>query len=81
MGLTWTTSELTQIASGGVISRGSALGSAVGGGADVAFPLLPGELILGLRYLHLGAGRLSNGDVLVGNLGGVLVDIGFRLGL
>jgi len=65
--------------SGGVLSKATTSGVAAGGGADVAYEHEPGELVLGARYLVVSLGRLSNGDQLVGNAGGLLFDLGFRL--
>jgi len=81
VGGTWTIGEIIDMTNSGGVSRGSAVGVATGGGADVAFPLRPGELIFGARYLWLTARRLSNGDALGGNLGGLLLDVGFRIRL
>jgi len=81
VGATWTIGEIMDMTNSGGVSRGSAAGTAAGGGADVAFPLRPGELIFGARYLWLTASRLSNGDALGGNLGGLLLDVGFRIRL
>jgi len=80
-GVTWTIGEITDMTNAGGVSRGSAPGTAAGGGADVAFPLRPGELVFGARYLWLTARRLSNGDAVGGNLGGLLLDVGFRIRL
>jgi hypothetical protein len=63
-----------------VRSSGAATGLVLGAGADVAFPLRPGEVVFGLRYMAMKAARFSNGDKLTGDLGGILVDFGFRLG-
>jgi hypothetical protein len=81
VGVTWVSSELSDQMNGQVVSRGSAAGAAGGGGGDLAFPLRPGELIVGARYVLLAARRLSNGDALGGNLGGLIFDVGFRLRL
>lgn len=80
-GATWATSEITNQYDGSVFSRASTTGLAAGGGTEASLSLPPGELILGLRYLWLGVARLSNGDALPGNLGGLLVDVGYRLRL
>jgi hypothetical protein len=80
-GATWATSEITNQDDGSIFSRGATKGLAAGGGPEVALALPPGELILGLRYLWLGAARLTNGDALPGNLGGLLIDVGYRLRL
>ncbi|HEY8927067.1 MAG TPA: hypothetical protein VIU64_21940 [Polyangia bacterium] len=80
-GATWTIGEIMDMTNSGGLSRGSAVGAAVGSGVDVAFPLRPGELVFGARYFWLTASRLSNGDALGGNLGGLLLDVGFRVRL
>jgi hypothetical protein len=52
---------------------------ALEGGADVAFPLAPGELIVGLHYLWVEIGRTSHGDQITGNSAGLIGDVGFRM--
>ena len=81
IGVTWLASSTTDLSSGMTISTGSAWGLALGLGGDVALPLRPGEFVIGLRYLDLSVGRLSNGDRLSGNAGGMVADLGFRLRL
>ena len=80
-GATWATSEITDQNDGSVFSRAATTGLAAGGGVEAALSLPPGDLISGLRYLWLGSARLSNGDALPGNLGGIVVDVGYRLRL
>ncbi len=80
-GVTWLSSEITDLSTGAVISRGSAAGVVAGLGGDMAFPLLPGEFVVGVRYLAIAVDRLSNGDKLSGNAGGLMADLGFRLRL
>lgn len=80
-GITWATSEITDQNDGSIFSRAATTGLAAGGGAEAALALPPGQLILGLRYLWLGSARLTNGDALPGNLGGLLIDVGYRLRL
>jgi hypothetical protein len=79
VGGTWVSSAVSDQLNGAVVSRGAAAGAAGGGGVDLALPLRPGELIVGTRYLLVSARRLSNGDALSGNLGGLIFDVGFRL--
>jgi len=59
--------------------RGSAHALAAEVQADVAFPLAPGALIVGARYLWIDLGRTSQGDTLRGNSAGFAGDIGFRM--
>ncbi|HEX2660946.1 MAG TPA: hypothetical protein VHU40_21850, partial [Polyangia bacterium] len=49
-------------------------------GTEFAFRLRPGQVVFGVRYLATKIARLSSGDLLIGNVGGLLVDFGFRLG-
>jgi len=46
---------------------------------DAAFPLAPGELVMGARYLWIDLGRSSQGDEIEGNSVGFVGDIGFRM--
>jgi len=81
IGVTWLASSTTDLSSGTAISSGSAGGLVLGLGGDLALPLRPGEFVIGVRYLDVSVGRLSNGDRLSGNAGGMLADLGFRLRL
>lgn len=81
IGVTWLSSSTTDLSTGVDLSSGSASGFVLGLGADVALPLRPGEFVIGARYLSVSAGRLSNGDRLSGNAGGMVGDLGFRLRL
>lgn len=81
IGVTWLASSTTDLSTGVDVSSGSAEGLVLGLGGDVALPLRPGEFVIGLRYLSVSAGRLSNGDRLSGNAGGMVADLGFRLRL
>lgn len=46
---------------------------------QVAFPLAPGELVVGAHYLWIDLGRTSQGDTIRGNSVGFVGDIGFRM--
>ena len=81
IGVTWLASSITDLSTGLGISSGSSGGFVLGLGGDVAFPLRPGEFVVGARYLSVSVGNLSNGDRLVGNAGGLVADLGFRLRL
>jgi len=81
IGVTWLSSSTTDLSTGIEVSSGSAAGFALGLGGDLALPLRPGEFVIGARYLDISVGRLSNGDRLSGNAGGMMADLGFRLRL
>jgi hypothetical protein len=49
------------------------------GGAEAAFPLPPGRVVLGLRYLWISLGETSHGDRLQGNSAGLVADLGYRM--
>jgi hypothetical protein len=49
-------------------------------GADAAADLGAGQVVVGLRYLLATVGKLSSGDRLLGQTGGLVLDLGFRLG-
>jgi hypothetical protein len=53
--------------------------AAVQGGAELAFPIAAGRLVVGLRYLWIALGRTTHGDEIQGNSAGLLGDLGFRL--
>ena len=59
--------------------RSTAHAPAVEGGTDVAFPLAPGELVVGMRYVWINLGRTSHGDQINGNGAGLVGDVGFRM--
>jgi hypothetical protein len=48
-------------------------------GAEAAFPLRPGRLVVGARYLWIDLGRTSRGDYVRGNSAGLIADLGYRL--
>jgi len=81
LGVTWLASSTTDLSTGSTVSSGSAMGWVLGLGADLALPLRPGEFLIGVRFLNVSVGRLSNGDRLSGNAGGLVADLGFRLRL
>ncbi len=47
--------------------------------AEAAFPLRPGRLVVGARYLWVDLGRTSQGDYVRGNTAGLMGDLGYRL--
>jgi len=50
------------------------------GSTEAALLLHRSQVVLGLRYLAMSLGKLSSGDVIVGNTGGFIVDAGYRIG-
>ncbi|HEX3696937.1 MAG TPA: hypothetical protein VH374_16290 [Polyangia bacterium] len=48
-------------------------------GGEAAFPLAPGQLIVGLRYLWIEFGHTSHHDEIGGNSAGLVADLGYRL--
>jgi hypothetical protein len=47
--------------------------------AEAAFPLHPGRLVVGARYLWIDLGRTSHGDFVRGNVAGLMGDLGYRM--
>jgi hypothetical protein len=52
---------------------------AIGTGAELTYPLKPGWLAVGLRYLRIELGRTSAGDEISGNSAGLLADLGYKM--
>lgn len=50
------------------------------GSTEAALLLHRSQVVLGLRYLAMAPGKLSSGDVIVGNTGGFILDAGYRIG-
>ena len=59
---------------------GYSVAFAVEGSTEAALLLHRSQVVLGLRYLAMSLGKLSSGDVIVGNTGGFIVDAGYRIG-
>jgi hypothetical protein len=62
----------------GIDLVGRQLTFACEGAAEVAFLLHQSQVVLGLRYLVMSLGKMSDGDVIVGNSGGFVLDAGYR---
>jgi hypothetical protein len=79
LGLSFARAELTSPGTGfpDVVATARAVAWQVA--AETAFPLRPGRLVVGVRYLWISLGRTSQGDVLSGNAAGILGDLGYRL--
>jgi len=52
---------------------------ALGGGGQLTYPLKPGWLTIGIRYLWIDLGRTSAGDRIEGNSAGLLADLGYKM--
>ncbi len=52
---------------------------AIGAGGELTYPLRPGWLAIGLRYLRIDLGRTSDGDEIDGNSAGLLADLGYKM--
>jgi hypothetical protein len=52
---------------------------ALGGGGQLTYPLKPGWLTIGIRYLRIDLGRTSAGDRIEGNSAGLLADLGYKM--
>ncbi|MES1207226.1 MAG: hypothetical protein ABUS79_14915, partial [Pseudomonadota bacterium] len=52
---------------------------ALGGAFELSYPLRPGRLALGLRYLWIVLDRTSLGDRLTGNSAGLVADLGYEM--
>ncbi|HEX7598796.1 MAG TPA: hypothetical protein VF518_11320, partial [Polyangia bacterium] len=74
-GLVFAQSRLSLL---GTTITGRRLSVAGEGSAELAFLLHQSQVVLGLRYLIMGMGRMSSGDVIVGNTGGFILDTGYR---
>jgi len=52
---------------------------AIGAGGELTYPLKPGWLAIGIRYLRIDLGRTSAGDRIDGNSAGLLADLGYKM--
>jgi hypothetical protein len=59
---------------------GYSVAFAAEGSTEAALLLHRSQVVFGLRYLAMSLGKLSSGDVIVGNTGGFIVDAGYRIG-
>jgi hypothetical protein len=66
---------------GDAAMSGRRLTAAFALGAELSAPLGPGALSAGGRFVYLPLGKLSDGNALVGNGGGLVLDLGYRVGL
>ncbi len=52
---------------------------ALGSGLHLTYPLRPGRLVMGLRYLWIDLGQTSLGDRVEGNSAGMVADLGYEM--
>lgn len=72
--------HVTENPSGASVSDlATANAPALGGGLQLTYPLRPGRLALGLRYLWIDLGETSLGDHLSGNSAGLVADLGYEM--
>jgi hypothetical protein len=48
--------------------------------AEASFLWFRSQAVLGVRYLSMRPGKLSSGDVILGDTGGLVLDVGYRYG-
>jgi len=60
-----------------VVATGDTI--ALGAGWEIAYPLRPGRLAIGVRFLWIDLGRTSQGDQIAGNSAGFIGDLGYKL--
>ncbi|HVU53354.1 MAG TPA: hypothetical protein VHL80_21865 [Polyangia bacterium] len=62
-----------------MVVEASAWSIALEADAEATFPLEPGRLVVGARYLWVDLGRTSHGDHVSGNVAGLVGDLGYRM--
>jgi hypothetical protein len=62
-----------------MVVEASAWSIALQADAEASFPLHPGRLVVGARYLWVDLGRTSHGDYVRGNVAGLMGDLGYRM--
>jgi hypothetical protein len=67
------------VTNGGATVTASAWSVALALDAEAAFPLRPGRLVVGARYMWVDLGRTSHGDYVRGNVAGLMGDLGYRI--
>ncbi|HVZ87683.1 MAG TPA: hypothetical protein VHG72_11985 [Polyangia bacterium] len=80
-GWSWAWLRVTASPSGSaaVIDSATANAPALAAGAEASYPLKPGRLTLGVRYLWIDLGRTSTGDQIEGNSAGLIADLGYKM--
>jgi hypothetical protein len=67
------------VSDSGATVEASAWSIALQADAEASFPLRPGRLVVGARYLWVDLGRTSHGDYVRGNVAGLMGDLGYRM--
>jgi hypothetical protein len=75
-GATWTEARLRSY---GVEVPGHRASPAAAMDVEGALPLGAGRIVIGARFLVAPIGELSSGDEILGNGGGLIADVGYRL--
>jgi len=79
-GWSWAWVRITTEPGGAALSDvGTASAPALGSGLQLTYPLRPGRVALGLRYLWIDLGQTSLGDRLDGNSAGMVADLGYEM--
>jgi hypothetical protein len=80
LGWSWGWARVTASPSGTTMADNAVVDApALGAGSELTYPLKPGWLAIGVRYLHIDLGRSSAGDQISGNSAGVLADLGYKM--
>ena len=80
LGWSWGWARVTANPSGTTMADNAIVdAAALGAGSELTYPLKPGRLAIGVRYLHIDLGRTSAGDQISGNSAGVLADLGYKM--
>ena len=79
-GWSWAWVRITANPAGGAVTDvATASAPALGSGMQLTYPLRPGRLAMGLRYLWIDLGQTSLGDRLEGNSAGMVADLGYEM--
>ena len=79
-GWSWGWARVTASPAGATMIDSAILNAlALGVGSELTYPLKPGWLAIGLRYLRIDLGRTSAGDEIDGNSAGLLADLGYKM--
>jgi hypothetical protein len=80
LGWSWGWARVTASPAGTTMIDSAILNAlALGAGVELTYPLKPGWLAIGLRYLRIDLGRTSAGDEIDGNSAGLLADLGYKM--
>jgi hypothetical protein len=80
LGWSWGWARVTASPAGAIMIDTAIVNApALGGGGELTYPLKPGWLTIGIRYLRIDLGRTSAGDRINGNSAGLLADLGYKM--